>query len=50
MQQEAVMLPTPDIPLHEYEVIHARHVAQVRATLAALIILLVCVLVISAHL
>lgn len=44
------MLPTPDIPLHEYDVEHARHVAQVRAALAAVVIFLVCVLLVSAHL
>ncbi len=44
------MLPTPDIPLHEYEVDHARHVAHVRAALAAVIIFAVCALLISAQL
>ena len=44
------MLPTPDIPPHAYEVEHWRHVAHVRAAVAAVIIFLVCVFVISAHL
>lgn len=43
------MLPTPDIPLHEYEVDRARHVAHVRAAFAAVVIFLVCALLISAH-
>jgi len=44
------MLPTPDIPSAEYEVVRARHVAHVRAAFAAAIIFLACVFAISAHL
>lgn len=44
------MLPTPDIPSHEYELDRARHLANVRAALAAVIIFLVCVFVIAARL
>jgi hypothetical protein len=43
------MIPTPDIPCWTYDVNDSRHVAQMRALLAALIIFLVCVFVISAH-
>jgi hypothetical protein len=44
------MLPSPYIPLHEYEVRHASHVAHVRAALAAVVIFVVCVFVMAAHL
>jgi hypothetical protein len=43
------MLPTPDFPLHEYEAARSRHVAHMRAAVAATIIFLVCLFVIAAH-
>ncbi len=43
------MLPTPDFPPYEYEVDRTRHLAHVRAALAAVIIFLVCVLLVLAH-
>jgi len=43
------MLPTPDIPCWTYDINDTRQATQMRALLAALIIFLVCVFVISAH-